>query len=160
MQVLALNCSIARTGKEGGGIEETERRARKEVQLTQPPVALLHLARPSCSTPHSGQHDNTQQSHPPPPLPPSHLWLPTILGSRCRVPMSAAIPMSTSLTWYQLSAEQYRISHAAIRSTPRGRGGEEEGEGRGGGRGGERKGWVKKGRGRSIRESSLGACAV
>lgn len=47
----------------------------------------------------------------------TQLKLPTILGSRERVPRSAAIPMSTSLTENLASAEQMRMSAQEEMST-------------------------------------------
>mmetsp|Transcript_70359 Transcript_70359/g.228721 ORF Transcript_70359/g.228721 Transcript_70359/m.228721 type:complete len:215 (-) Transcript_70359:79-723(-) len=45
-------------------------------------------------------------------------WLPTSLGKRCRPPTSAASPTSTSFKPKTASAEQNRISAAAMSSTP------------------------------------------
>merc|ERR1719318_1590406 len=48
----------------------------------------------------------------------TRLWLPITLGSLCRVPTSAASPMSTSFTQNQASVVHNLISVAVIRSTP------------------------------------------
>mmetsp|Transcript_43414 Transcript_43414/g.86111 ORF Transcript_43414/g.86111 Transcript_43414/m.86111 type:complete len:239 (-) Transcript_43414:74-790(-) len=44
--------------------------------------------------------------------------LPTIFGNRCKVPMSAAMPILTSAIDIQVSSLQYRMSQALTRSTP------------------------------------------